>query len=131
MLRLSPLLLVGAFACGTPDADDDPTTRLTADGLYRVTATPTPDPPVAGENELQLTILDADTEAPLTDASLTVEPYMPSMNHGIMGEVTISALGEGVWVAAWSYSMPGPWTVTVTIDAEAGTDDVVFEYEVQ
>jgi len=72
-----------------------------------------------------------DSHAPALDAALDVVPWMPAMDHGIMGEVTVTDMGDGTYEAEWVYSMPGTWEVTVDVDADAGTDMVVLEFDVE
>lgn len=131
MQRRLPILAILLLVACTADGDPAEGPVLTDAGLYRVDATPTPDPPVAGDAALHLLLSVAESDAPVTGAALAVEPWMPAMNHGIMGEVTVSETGEGHYHAEWAYSMPGWWEVTLTVDAAEGVDTVTLGYEVE
>lgn len=131
-MRIPSLLLAAGLVACAP-ADDHPDAgAITSDaGLYEILYAATPDPPVAGDTELALFLEEAETGDPVVGAGLEVEPWMPSMNHGITGEVEVTELGDGDYVAAWAYSMPGYWEVTVDIDTEAGIDFVVLGFDVE
>jgi len=129
--HLAALAALGTLAC-----TETPTLATqsvhTDDGLYMVAYSTDPTPPLAGDTVLMLEIMDVgDNHAPVLDAVLDIEPWMPAMNHGIMGDVTVMEMGEGTYEAEWAYSMPGGWEVTVDVDADAGTDSVVLGFEVE
>lgn len=62
--------------------------------------------------------------APVRDATIHVEPTMPSMGHGSTGSVDPVATGTpGVQAGTLSFSMPGDWETTFTVSrggVEAG-----------
>lgn len=74
-----------------------------------------PEPPTAGLVVASVVLTDLATDDPIEGAAVTVEPYMPSMGHG-SGEVIVSEEGDGLYLAQWSFSMPGAWEVEVTVD---------------
>lgn len=53
------------------------------------------------------------TFAPVGDATLTLEPWMPSMGHGSEGSVDPTPVSPGWYEGKVSFSMAGPWVVTV------------------
>ena len=99
-------------------------------GLYELIVTPQPDPPVAGDTVLAMEVLDVDGAA-VTEATVTVTPWMPDMDHGIMGDVTISEPTPGQYEAAFAYSMPGYWELTIVVDGGPGVDQRMVAYDVQ
>lgn len=84
-------------------------------GLVEFDITFDPTPPTAGPVVASIVLTDLATDAPITDAVVTVEPYMPAMGHG-SGEVIVTEEGDGLYAAQWSFSMPGAWEVTVGVD---------------
>lgn len=146
MSRRSALLTAALSACTTaptdaaddtdPDTDTDAvdtqepepldpfeataTGELTSPRGYALAWTFTPFPATTGDALLQLTS-DA--------AEVDVLPWMSVHGHGA-GGLDVEDLGEGSWQAAWSYIMPGPWEVTVTVEGPAGADEIVFEVDV-
>lgn len=128
----STLLPLALIACGTGSENAvDPGAAsagvLTDGGLYRLTLTPEPDPPVAGDAALTILVEDPDDGAPIEGAAVEVEPWMPSMGHGVSDPPVIAEEGAGVYRATWEYSMPGTWEVVVTIDE---SDSLSVTYEV-
>ncbi|MCS6843015.1 MAG: FixH family protein, partial [Caldilineales bacterium] len=68
---------------------------------------------------------------PLTDLTLEIKPWMPTMDHGSAGNENPIPLGDGRYRGVVNFSMSGPWTVTVTAkQGNAVLGEVVFEYEV-
>ncbi|HEY1308745.1 MAG TPA: efflux RND transporter periplasmic adaptor subunit [Vicinamibacterales bacterium] len=69
-----------------------------------------------GKNQLEVQLLGAD-RAPLTDAVITVQFYMapmPSMNMPAMrADSRLEHVGAGVYRGTGTFSMAGPWDVTV------------------
>ncbi len=54
--------------------------------------------------------------APVVDAAIHAEPWMPSMGHGSAGSVDPVATGTaGVYEGALVFSMPGDWETTLAI----------------
>ena len=115
------------------DNDTVPTEGMahTADPLYMIAYTADPEPVLAGDTMLMLQITDASDEAAVLGATLDVEPWMPAMGHGIMGEVTLMEMADGMYHAEWAYPMTGPWEVTINVDSDAGVDDAVVDFEVR
>lgn len=73
-----------------------------------------PQPVVRGTNDAELTVTDARTGAPQEGLTITVAPWMPSMNHG-SSNATVTALGGGKYHLADVYLyMPGLWELETT-----------------
>jgi hypothetical protein len=80
-----------------------------------------PDPPHAGNNEVQVTVRRANG-VPLVDADVSVTYYMPAMASMNMPEmrdvVALTSKGKGVYGANTYFSMGGSWLVTVSVSQE-------------
>jgi uncharacterized iron-regulated membrane protein len=83
-------------------------------GPYTVSLTGAPNPAVRGSNALEAIVTDASGQ-PVSDAKVTLDLNMTNMN---MGKYTVVATpaGSGRYTSNVSYSMAGPWRVTVTVE---------------
>lgn len=112
------LILVALVACrqsGTP-AIDSPTLVLSWLGDHQALA--------AGPATLEITVLDL-AGRPVNDATVTVRG---DMTHAGMQPVmaTAAPMGNGVYEAAFDWTMAGDWIVTVTAtvpDGRSGTQE--------
>lgn len=131
LLLLSPLLL--ALACGDATEGDgfDPTADYPSEaGLYLLQGAREPDPPRKGLNTLMLTLKDAEG-APVNDAEIEVEPWMPAHGHGTTA-VSPDALGDGEYATERLYfNMAGNWEIRVRVDGPDGADRVVLNFTVR
>jgi YtkA-like len=57
--------------------------------------------------------------APVDDATLVLDPEMPSMGHGAPGSVNPTLASSGYYSGQVAFSMAGTWETTVTV-SEAG-----------
>jgi len=77
-----------------------------------------PDPPKAGENQLEATVKDASGKA-IDDAEVKVQffmPAMPTMSMPAMrSEANLSPAGSGVYRGTGQVLMSGRWETTVTV----------------
>ena len=77
-----------------------------------------PDPPKAGENQLEVTVKDA-SGMPVDDAQVSVQfymPPMPTMNMPAMrNEVKLTVAGGGMYRGIGQIMMAGRWETTVTV----------------
>ena len=128
-------LLLPALTTGC--AEVEPVSRLervdeavTDGGLYTLSLTPEPDPPVAGPAALGLRIIDADG-ADVEGASIALDVWMPDHGHGVSQPPIVSDEGGGEYTAEWTYSMPGYWELTVEVSGPGGDDNVVVAYDVR
>jgi len=100
----------------------------TRDGLYHLALAPAPDPPVAGDAALTVTVTGAGEPV---EAALSVATWMPEHSHGASDPPRVEALGGGEYEARWVYAMPGYWELTIEVDGPEGFDDAVVGYEVE
>jgi len=82
----------------------------------------TPAPPYRGVNAWTIGLTDSGA-APIPDATLTVTPWMPLHNHGLVPpDYTGTGNAAGVYIVApFELTMPGQWEFTV----DAGDGDSV------
>ncbi len=80
-----------------------------------------PDPPKAGENQVVVTVTDADGQ-PIEGADVTVGFFMaamPSMNMPAMkSDARLMSAGGGTYRGTVSVLMPGRWEVTVAVSKD-------------
>ncbi len=95
-----------------------PSTAGPTAGGTEITFRTVPDPPKAGENQLEATVKDA-AGKPIEDAEVTVQffmPAMPTMNMPAMrSEAKLSPAGAGVYRGTGQAMMAGRWDTTVTV----------------
>ncbi len=88
-----------------------------------------PAPPGPGSNAWKVQLLDESGE-PLPGATITkVRPWMPDHSHGsgVPPKVTMQSDGSGA-IDALEFVMPGVWTVTITSEKDAQSDDATFAF---
>jgi hypothetical protein len=123
---MSRLLLIASLAvCGcssAPTSDevtfpDAPLTTLTSDdGAFTVELRTWPDqPPSRGVDAAELTVRDK--HGALVDGlAIDVVPWMPDMGHGISTKPSLTAEGNGRYVAQQiAFIMPGRWELRTTL----------------
>lgn len=119
-LRGTLFLALSAFLCTLALAacgEDEP--AAAAESLS-IEVTLTGEDPIVGENTFSVEVRDA-AGALAADATLVVEPFMPSMNHGSGTEPTVTPNGDGTFVAtAVVFTMAGAWDVTFTASTPGG-----------
>lgn len=122
-------MLLLTLACASAPQDLAPTTATTDAGLYALELLASPSPYVAGEAaELSLSLSHAGS--PLSDATLSLSPFMPDMGHGLSEEPPIEEQGEGEYYASWTFPMSGLWELEIGVDAAFGEDAVTVSYVV-
>lgn len=86
-----------------------------------------PAPPSRGNNDWTIQLLDT-SSAPISDATVTITPYMPKHGHGSSVPAVITALGDGRYeLNPVNFPMSGVWEVTVDVTlAGGGTDKTMF-----
>lgn len=76
-------------------------------------------PPRVGLNPVIVTLHETQdmgmTFAAVDDATLALDPQMPSMGHGSPGSVDPAPISLGRYRGQLSFSMPGTWETTVTV----------------
>jgi hypothetical protein len=104
------------------------TTRLSNQGLYRVSYAPNR-PPIAINQIHSWTIHVATPDGrPVTDAAIAVGGDMPQHGHGLPTRPQVTRyLGNGDYlVEGMKFQMGGWWVVDFTIDAHGQRDTVRF-----
>lgn len=88
-----------------------------------------PGPPIKGDNEWRVQILDP-KGGPISGAALTVTPLMPDHRHGTAIKAVVQEQGGGEYrVAPINLFMPGFWTITFALKHQDGAlDQAVFSF---
>jgi hypothetical protein len=121
------------LGCGSdPEPDSHGGTKLMSDnGTFALSLSPKPNPPVAGDNELDIVLSDAHGDH-VQGAEISIETWMPSMGHGSGVVPDVSEVGGGVYHATHlTYSMPGAWQLRFAITAGGATDHATAAFDVQ
>ena len=122
-----------SYNCAAETRDDEFVLGLTKTGeagrLEFKLLTADPAPPARGDNTWQLQLSTLAGPAPVSDASMSVRPFMPDHTHGSGKSVVVTPLTEpGQYelspVNLW---MPGLWEVTIQVSGASG-DRVVFRF---
>jgi hypothetical protein len=80
------------------------------------------DSPQVGLNPIVFTLhqmQDMMTFVSVDDATLALDPEMPSMGHGSPGSIAPTLTAPGRYQGSLSFSMAGPWETTVTVSEAA------------
>ncbi len=99
-------------------------------GNYMVHMKLDKNPPVTGQNKMEITIQDA-TGTDVTDATVAVDfgmpamPGMPAMNYKAKAEVKGNR-----YLADVNFSMSGAWNINVKITRAGKTQSVKFNVDV-
>jgi hypothetical protein len=126
-------------ACSSASSDstnafpsDAYTTLTTNAGTYRVEIRTAPaQPPLRGDLDLQLRVLDANG-APVDDLALTVVPWMPTHGHGASVVPSVTPQGNGAYnVEHVDLFMPGRWLLQMTFGANDAADHATASLDVQ
>ena len=83
-----------------------------------VAATITPNPPVVGDNKLDVIVIDAKGK-PVTGLKLTSTVGMTNMDMGTARPTAVEG-PDGHYSLPVKFSMKGPWRVTLTSDIPKG-----------
>jgi hypothetical protein len=89
----------------------------TASGQLKVALRSSPQPPVKGENGVQVVVTDQ-TGAPVDGLALTMVPWMPAHGHGTSVQPVITPGDQvGVFVANPIFLyMTGQWELRIALD---------------
>jgi Cu(I)/Ag(I) efflux system membrane fusion protein len=114
MRRLLLLTLgLGLVGCAKPAPS-----QTTTVGDLKLALSLEPDPPLAGDNQLLVTLRDA-SDRPVEGARVVLESRMAAM--GAMPEMKgtghTRALGNGRYAVTFPLQMNGDWTITLRIEA--------------
>ena len=116
-----------------PDNLDYSTTRLSDNGLFSVSYTPTTGSvPVNQMHQWTLRVETADGK-PVTDATITVDGDMPQHGHGLPTRPQVTQnLGNGEYlVEGLRFQMGGWWVMDFNITADGQTDTVRFNMQLK
>lgn len=102
---------------GEPPAQEAPETGQPLSGDMNVTLTTQPEPPRTGEATFEATVTQGGQ--PVTDASVSVELYMPAMPEMKMAEmrstIALTHEGGGRYRGLGNVMMAGTWDAKVTV----------------
>jgi nitrogen fixation protein FixH len=77
-----------------------------------VSVSVTPNPPVRGDNALDILVTDPATGKPVSGLKLSASVEMATMDMGIT-KPAVKEMGNGHYAATATFSMNGPWRVTL------------------
>jgi hypothetical protein len=105
-------------ACSSPSSSSlstqFPVTVTSDSGLLRVELTASP-PPVVGTDQVEMSITKIDDGTPLDGMTVSIVPWMPSMDHGTSVTPTVTSEGGGKYLVTDLYLfMPGTWELKTT-----------------
>jgi hypothetical protein len=128
MKKLLICLIILLFAAGAVSAKDYAVTKQAGD--YTVNVKMDRNPPVTGENKMEIAIKDK-AGADVTDAMVAIEytmpgmPGMPAMNYKAAAE-----LKNKQYTAILNFSMAGAWGVNIKITRAGKTQSVKLNVDV-
>lgn len=100
-------------------------------GDYNVVVRLDKNPPVAGNNNIEIEIKDASGK-PVTDAKVKVDYTMPAMpGMPAMNYKTDAGLTDATYTAKLNLSMSGGWNIAVKIARGGKTSTVKFNIDAQ
>jgi hypothetical protein len=132
---LTALALGGVVAAcssaSTPSGPDPLPLTVTGEaGELRVQVSAPGGAPVVGNDSVELSVVRASDGAPADGLTVSVVPWMPSMDHGTSG-ATVTGQGGGRYLVSDLYLfMPGTWVLKIAFSGPA-TDNVQPEIPVQ
>lgn len=125
--------IFGLVACGSESeaGSADLSGVSSKNGAFSATFTPSPNPPVTGENSLGIALADAKGAA-VSGAEIEIEPWMPAHGHGSSTKPVVTELGEGKYRAdSVTFTMPGTWELKIDVEASSVADSFVVTYDVK
>lgn len=128
------LLLVGILVTGcmsempVPANLDTSTTRVTENGLYKMTIKPDAAPIAINEIHTWTLHVETPDAKPVENAVITMGGGMPQHGHGLPTEPKVTKyLGDGNYqVEGVKFQMTGWWEVKFNVTAEGKADNVTF-----
>jgi hypothetical protein len=128
MKRVTVVLAILFLACGLAFAKDYTVTKKA--GTYTVLVRMDKNPPVTGENNIEISIQDA-AGADVVDAVVIVEYSMPAMpGMPAMNYKTKTEAKKKKYMATVNFSMSGAWNINVKITRAGKTQSVKFNVDV-
>jgi hypothetical protein len=124
---LAAILLLAACGSSAPADGKLPPPCTKAAALQTVTSATgaytfyvcSPATPTVGEDTFSYLVVDS-SGAPQDGLDLSVQPWMPYMNHGAPGDgnATVTSIGSGQYaVTSVVFQMAGEWQLRTTISA--------------
>jgi hypothetical protein len=99
-------------------------------GPYQVTLHVDPNPPpITRSAMLSIQVLLNTSQQPVTNAHVTLESAMETMDMGT-DRTEAQSQGNGIYLASVQFSMSGPWRVQVVISLPEGTKSFSAMFEV-
>ncbi len=106
----------------------DSTLLVTEKGLFSVEMVIPENKLLVGVNTIELIIHD-NMDRDVTNATVTVTPWMPEMGHGVFEEPIVSEKGSGLYrVENIIIVMGGHWEFRINIKKDNTEDNVVFDF---
>ncbi len=128
MKKVTVVLAILFLACGLAFAKDYTVTKKA--GPYTVLVRMDKNPPIAGENNIVISIQDA-AGADVVDAAVMVEYSMPAMpGMPAMNYKTKTDAKSKKYVATVDFSMSGAWSINVKVTRAGKTQSVKFNVDV-
>jgi YtkA-like len=128
MKRITIIIFVVLLAFGFAYAKDYTVSKKA--GSYTVQMRMDKNPPIAGENNIAISIQDA-AGADIVDAAVTVEYSMPAMpGMPAMNYKTKTDAKSKKYTATVDFSMSGAWSINVKITRAGKTQSVKFNVDV-
>ena len=107
----------GATALSTTSSDS---------GALSLELRTSPQPPIRGTNDAELTILDP-SGAPVDGLLISLVPWMPAMGHGTSVQPEVSSQGAGHYLIRRLFLiMPGEWELRLSFTG-ARTDHAIID----
>ena len=100
------------------------------DGLFSMELQIQPQPAEVGLVSLDFVFYNSE-DFVVDGATVTVTPWMPSMDHGISGQPIFAETDVGLYNSQFEFSMSGTWEVTFELDSDLGQATFVTSIEVQ
>ncbi|HEY6285948.1 MAG TPA: FixH family protein [Ktedonobacteraceae bacterium] len=99
-------------------------------GPYQVTLRVDPNPPpITRSATLSIQVLLNTSQQPVTNAHVTLESVMETMDMGT-DRTEAQSQGNGMYLTTVQFSMSGPWRVQVVISLPEGTKSFSTVFEV-
>jgi hypothetical protein len=128
MKKIMMVVIVLLFTAGFAYAKDYTVSKKTGD--YTVNVMMDKNPPVTGDNKMEITIKDK-AGAYVTDAIVTIEYTMPAMTGmPAMNYNSMTELKNKFYLATLNFSMSGAWNVSIKITRSSKTQSVKFNVDV-
>jgi hypothetical protein len=128
MKKLLTAIMVLLFVAGIAYAKDYTVTKQAGD--YTVQLKMDKNPPVAGDNNINIAIQDK-TGVDVTDATVEIEYTMPAMmGMPAMNYKATTELKDKKYIGTLNFSMSGAWGVNVKITRAGKTQSVKFNVDI-